>query len=183
MVPQGGLFWDGRVDTPAGPGSVPLLNPFEMDGGSVATLAAKLRRAPMRRAGTAVRALDLRRSAAGVAEALFAVARYQIEEPDFHPYTSKFDFWLEGKARLSPTSCAAFWLFNDPDKANCGGCHLDQPGADGLPPLFTDHQFEALGAPRNPALAANRDPNYFDLGICGPYRTDMTARHNIAVCS
>ena len=33
-----------------------------------------------------------------VAEALFAVARYQIEDPSFHPYTSKFDYWLEGEA-------------------------------------------------------------------------------------
>ena len=42
-----------------------------------------------------------------------------------------------------------------------------------MPPVFTDGQFEALGAPRNPALLANRDPAYFDLGICGPYRDDM----------
>ena len=32
---------------------------------------------------------------------------------------------------------------------------------------------EALGVPRNPALAVNRDPAYHDLGICGPYRTDI----------
>jgi cytochrome c peroxidase len=30
-----------------------------------------------------------------------------------------------------------------------------------------------LSAPRNTALAVNHDPAYFDLGICGPYRTDM----------
>jgi len=36
-----------------------------------------------------------------VSEAMFAIGRYQIEEPSFHPYTSKFDYWLEGKARLS----------------------------------------------------------------------------------
>ncbi|HEX4040958.1 MAG TPA: cytochrome-c peroxidase, partial [Xanthobacteraceae bacterium] len=41
--------------------------------------------------------------------------------------------------------------------------------------LFTDHQFEALGAPRNAALAVNRDPAFFDLGICGPYRNDLSA--------
>jgi cytochrome c peroxidase len=64
-------------------------------------------------------------------------------------------------------------LFNDPDKANCGGCHISQPSLDGLPPLFTDHQYEALAAPRNAALADNKDPHYFDLGICGPIRTDF----------
>jgi cytochrome c peroxidase len=47
---------------------------------------------------------------------------------------------------------------------------------DGLPPLLTDHQYEALGAPRNLALAVNKDPGYFDLGICGPARTDMATQ-------
>lgn len=174
LVPQGGLFWDGRVDTLQQQALVPMLNPLEMDGGSVATVAAKLRRAPY-----AVRMQQLfGRSifddpSLAVAEALFAVGRYQIEEPSFHPYTSKFDYWLEGKVKLTPTEFRGYQLFNDPAKADCGGCHLDQPTKDGRPPLFTDHQFEALGAPRNPALAANRDPDYFDLGICGPYRPDM----------
>jgi cytochrome c peroxidase len=42
--------------------------------------------------------------------------------------------------------------------------------------VFSDHQYEALGAPRNFALAVNKDPNYFDLGICGPYRSDMATQ-------
>ena len=29
-----------------------------------------------------------------VAEATFAVGRYQVEEPSFHPYDSKYDYWL-----------------------------------------------------------------------------------------
>ena len=59
-------------------------------------------------------------------------------------------------------------------KGDCAACHLDQPTADGQPPLFTDHQFEALGVPRNPNLALNANPDYYDLGICGPYRADLT---------
>ena len=43
-----------------------------------------------------------------VAEAMFAVGRYQIEEPSFHPYTSKYDYWLEGKARLSEAEMRGF---------------------------------------------------------------------------
>jgi cytochrome c peroxidase len=174
IVPQGGLFWDGRANTLQDQALGPLLSPLEMDGGSIGTVAAKLRRAPY-----AARMVDLFGASVfatprlAVAEALFAVARFQIEDPSFHPYTSKFDDWLEGKARLTQRELRGYRLFNDPDKANCGGCHLDQPRPDGLPPLFTDDQYEALGAPRNPALAANRDKRYFDLGICGPYRTDM----------
>jgi cytochrome c peroxidase len=67
-------------------------------------------------------------------------------------------------------------LFNDPAKGDCGACHLDQPSADGQPPLLTDHQFEALGVPRNPRLAVNEDPQYYDLGICRPYRKDLAAQ-------
>jgi cytochrome c peroxidase len=174
VVPQGGLFWDGRANTLQDQALGPLLSPLEMDGGSIRTVAAKLQRAPY-----AARMVHLFGASVfatprmAVAEALFAVARYQIEDPSFHPYTSKFDAWLEGKAQLTQPELHGYRLFNDPDKANCGGCHLDQPRPDGLPPLFTDGQYEALGAPRNRALAANRDKAYFDLGICGPYRTDM----------
>ncbi|HTV38422.1 MAG TPA: cytochrome c peroxidase [Xanthobacteraceae bacterium] len=176
MVPQGGLFWDGRADTLQNQAFSPLLDPREMDGGSIGAVAVKLQEAPY-----AARMKELFGASVfddarfAVAEALFAVGRYQIEDPSFHPYSSKFDYWLEGKARFTPSELRGYVLFNDPAKANCGGCHVDQPSRDGLPPLFTDHQFEALGAPRNAALTINRDTDYYDLGICGPYRTDMSA--------
>ena len=104
---------------------------------------------------------------------MFAVARYQVEEQSFHPYSSKYDHWLEGKARLTQAELHGLRLFNDPDKANCAGCHLSKAGSDGLPPMFTDYQYEALGVPRNTKLAINRDPAFFDMGICGPFRDDL----------
>lgn len=174
MVPQGGLFWDGRADTLQSQATFPLLSPFEMAAGTIEAVAAKLRRAPY-----APRIVQLfgesifDHPGLAVAEAMFAVARYQTEDPHFHPYTSKFDDWLEGKVSLTLAEMRGYQLFNDPAKADCGGCHVDKPTPDGLPPVFTDYQYEALGAPRNLALIANRDPRYFDLGICGPYRTDM----------
>jgi cytochrome c peroxidase len=177
IVPQGGLFWDGRANTFQDQALMPLLDPREMDGGDIAKVSAKLRQASYAKLfaelfGPGVFA----NPRLLVAEAMFAVGRYQVEEPSFHPYTSKFDYWLEGKARLSEAEMRGYNLFNDPNKANCGGCHLDQPSRDGLPPLFTDHQYEALGAPRNVALEVNKDPGYFDLGICGPARTDMATQ-------
>ncbi|WP_275949003.1 cytochrome-c peroxidase [Bradyrhizobium septentrionale] len=174
IVPQGGLFWDGRADTLQDQAIMPLLDPNEMDGGSLDIVADKLRRESYAKRfvelfGAGI--FDNRRLL--VAEAMFAVARYQVEEVSFHPYTSKFDYWLEGKARLSETELRGLQLFNDPEKANCAGCHTSAPTRDGLPPLFTDHQYEALGAPRNAALAGNADASYFDLGVCGPQRTDV----------
>jgi len=174
LVPQGGLFWDGRVNTLQSQALGPLLNPLEMDGGSVDRIAAKLRHAPyaprfVQLFGPAV----FDRATVVVTEALFAVGRYQIEDIAFHPYTSKFDRWLEGHARFTPAEARGYALFNDSARANCAACHLDRPTNIGLPPLFTDHQYEALGVPRNSQLAANGNPRYYDLGLCGPLRTDL----------
>ena len=173
-VPQGGLFWDGRADTLEQQVNGPLFNPAEMDGGSVQEVAGKL--------ASGSYAAEFKQlfgptvfdnPGLAVDEAMFAIARYQIEDPAFHPFNSRYDAWLEGKARLSRAELKGYLLFNDPQKGNCAACHLDQPTRSGEPPLFTDHQFEALGVPRNPEIPANRDPHYYDLGVCGPYRTDL----------
>jgi len=151
-----------------------LLDPREMDGGSIEIIAEKLRNAPYAKKFAALfgeRVFKDPRLL--VAEATFAVSRYQIEEPGFHPYTSKYDYWLEGRARMSEVELRGLRLFNDPEKANCAGCHSSQPSREGFPPRFTDTQYEALGAPRNSALADTRDPGYFDLGVCGPIRKDI----------
>jgi cytochrome c peroxidase len=174
IVPQGGLFWDGRAHTLQMQASGPLLDPREMDGGSNEIIAEKLRNAPYARKFAALFGERIfKNTKLLVDEALFAVGRYQIEEPSFHLYTSKYDYWLEGKARLSEAEMRGLRLFNDPEKANCAGCHTSQPTRDGLPPRFTDTQYEALGTPRNLALADTKDPDYFDLGVCGPIRKDI----------
>ena len=174
IVPQGGLFWDGRADTLQIQAEFPLLDPREMDGGDMYTVFNKFRHAPYVQSFTDLFGKNiLRNPRMLLSEAMFAVARYQIEEPSFHPYTSKYDYWLEGKARLSESEMRGYRLFNDQDKANCAGCHTSQPSRDGLPPLFTDFQYEALGGPRNTALADTKDAKYFDLGVCGPVRTNI----------
>lgn len=173
LVPQGGLFWDGRVNTLQQQANGPMFNPAEMDGGTTASLAAKLK-AYYGEDFTALFGPDLfGNPRLAVDEAMFAIGRYQIESRDFHPFSSKYDAWLAGRARFSPAELRGYRAFNDPDKGNCAACHLDSPTPDGLPALFTDFQYEALGVPRNAAIPANRDPHYYDLGICGPYRTDL----------
>ena len=106
---------------------------------------------------------------------MFALSRFQAEEPSFHPYDSKYDAYLAGKAELTPAEQRGLKLFDDPEKGNCASCHIDRPSRDGLfRPAFTDYQFEALGAPRNHELPANADPSFHDLGLCGPMRQDYT---------
>jgi cytochrome c peroxidase len=86
IVPQGGLFWDGRADTLQDQALFPLLDPNEMDGGSAEIVADKLRRGPyVNRFVELFGAGVLRNQRLLIAEAMFAVARYQVEEPSFHP--------------------------------------------------------------------------------------------------
>lgn len=173
-VPQGGLFWDGRADTLMAQATGPMMNPAEMANASIAEVAAKLER------GGYVKLLQplfgrtvVNNPAMLYDEAMSALSRYQIEARAFHRFDSKYDYWLEGKARLSPAELRGMKLFNDPLKGNCAACHISQPGADGMPPIFTDTEYEALGVPRNRALAVNRDPGFHDMGLCGPLRTDL----------
>jgi cytochrome c peroxidase len=174
MVPQGGFFWDGRASTLQDQALGPMTNPVEMANPNVAAVADKLMHSKY--IGTMKQLFGARvvnDQNLLVSEAMFAIGRYQFEDPAFHPFTSKYDAWLEGHARLTQAELHGLRLFNDKDKANCAGCHLSQPTSEGLPPVFTDTQYEALGVPRNRELALNKDPKFYDMGVCGPFRTDM----------
>ena len=174
IVPQGGLFWDGRSDTLQIQSLGPMMNAVEMGNSDVLEVARKLAHASYRNLFTPLFGNNIfDKPELLVSEAMSAVSRYQIEDVSFHAFDSKYDDWLQGEVRLTPAELRGLRLFNDPAKANCAGCHLSRVSPDGLPPLFTDTQYEALGVPRNPAIPANRDPRFFDLGLCGPFRTDL----------
>ncbi|WP_246704507.1 cytochrome-c peroxidase [Rhizobium sp. P32RR-XVIII] len=172
LVPQGGMFWDGRADSLQEQATGPLISPFEMANADKAALYRKIKKSYGDELSALFGAGILADQDMAVAEAGFALARYQIEEASFHSYSSKYDAYLRGKATLSEAEMRGLKLFDDPKKGNCASCHLDKPTADGRFPDFTDYEFEALGAPRNGAIPANADPHYFDLGICGPLRHD-----------
>ena len=176
MVPRGGLFWDGRVDTLQDQAMGPLMSPFEMDNADIALLANKIRRTYGDRIAQLAGRNVLDDPQALVGEAGFAMARYQVEDPAFHPFNSRYDDYLAGKAALTEQEMRGLKVYEDRNKGNCADCHPNKPAADGSPPLFTDFQYEALGAPRNMAIPANADAGYFDLGICGPMRDDDYAK-------
>jgi cytochrome c peroxidase len=173
--PTGGLTWDGRVNRGRDQARIPLLSPFEMANKAPADAVAQIRdgqhaRELRRLFGDDVFA-DPERAFAGIAEALEV---FQQDYRAFYPYSSKYDAYLAGRATLTAQEARGLALFDDPEKGNCGNCHRSQRGKDGTSPQFTDYGMIAVGVPRNRAIPANADSNYFDLGLCGPLRTDLS---------
>lgn len=181
-VPAGGYTWDGRYNTLRDQAMLPLFAPVEMANRDAKTLAERLSRAAY---ADEFRTLFGRGIFANPALAVRwgteALEAFELEDPSFQPYSSKFDQWLDGKAELTEQELRGKKLFDDPNGGNCATCHIDEVGANGAHPLFTDFQFEAVGVPRNPEIPFNHDPHYYDLGLCGPYRTDA-ASHDASYC-
>jgi cytochrome c peroxidase len=177
--PVGGFGWDGRFNSLHEQAAFPLLAPNEMANTGPAAVADKLRRAPYAdefRHVFGPRVFN--HPGRAYTDALLALERFELEDPSFHPYTSKYDDYLDGKAQLSAQELRGLALFDDPQRGNCASCHIDRKGADGSHPLFTDYQFQALGVPRNQEIQANASSDYFDQGLCGPLRTDESGQSN-----
>jgi cytochrome c peroxidase len=175
--PVGGFGWDGRFNSLHAQAEFPLLAPSEMANPSPAAIVDKLRRAPYAQAFRRVFGRHVFRHPARAYDgALLALERFELQDPSFHPYSSRFDAYLDGTVTLNPQELRGLALFDDPRRGNCASCHPDRKGADSSHPLFTDYQFEALGVPRNPQIQANAVRDYFDLGLCGPLRLDQAAQ-------
>jgi len=108
--------------------------------------------------------------------ATLALAKFEQEDPSFHSFDSKFDYFIKGQVQLSAQELRGFALFNNPQKGNCASCHPSSKTAT-TPALFTDFTYDNLGVPRNPDIPATADSAYYDLGLCGPDRTDLAADH------
>ncbi|MGH9410725.1 MAG: cytochrome-c peroxidase, partial [Vicinamibacterales bacterium] len=128
LVPRGGLFWDGRADSFEEQAVSPLMNPVEMANANAAAVSDKLRHFGYAARLATVTAVPLT-TAPGqpsvLDEALFAVARFEAEDPSFHPYSSRYDRWLEGRETLTAAELRGLRVFEDPSKGNCAACHLD----------------------------------------------------------
>ena len=114
---------------------------------------------------------------------LEALETWQQDYREFYPYTSKYDAWLAGKTQLTATERRGLEAFVDPARGNCARCHPATRGANGTPPQFTDYALVALGVPRNREIPANSDGTWFDLGLCGPERTDLRSKRSTADAS
>jgi cytochrome c peroxidase len=164
--PFGGLTWSGRADTVAEFVRLPLFDTDEMNNAGEEDVARKLRAAPY--------AADLAREFPGALEtpasamkALGEALQAFLTSETMSPFTSKFDDFLRGKVQLSPLEMRGLTAFENRQKGACNHCHQMYPHSNRPESsLFTTYTYDAVGVPRNRAIAANADPKRYDLGLC-----------------
>jgi len=179
-TPMGGFFWDGRENSLAAQAKGPLLNAAEMANSSVADVVDKVRAASYAKQFERVFGAEIFNDPTAAFERVaYALERYQIEDSDFAPFTSKFDAVNAGKATFTESELKGLAWFNRTDKGNCASCHPSTKPDNAPAALFTDFTYDSLGLPRNVGVGgipANNDPNFFDKGLCGPVRTDLSSQ-------
>jgi cytochrome c peroxidase len=142
----GGQFWDGRAPTLEEQAKGPFLNPVEMNNTKEGVVQAvrnshyswlfKLVYGPG--------SLDNTDTAYGlIAQAIASFER----TAQVNHFSSKYDYYLKGKAALTEQENRGLQLFNG--KGNCAACHPGTPADAKTPPLFTDFTYDNLGVPRN----------------------------------
>ena len=173
--PTGGFTHDGAVDSLSKQAAIPLLAANEMANLTAVSFTEKLQHSPVVAEFLKVFGENaLNNPELALAKAGDALEAFETEDFSFHPYSSKFDAVVSGEAQLTESESRGFIVFHDPSKGNCAKCHIDRVGGGGRPAQFTDFGFEAIGAPRNTEIPANKNPVYFDLGLCGPVRKDLS---------
>jgi cytochrome c peroxidase len=203
--PVGGFFRDGRASSLAAQAQQPFLTSFEMANADAAEVSTRLQKstATLQAFVAAYGEAALSDPATTLADMGLALAAYE-SAAEFHPFSSKYDAWLQGQAQLTAQEQNGLALFNNPAKGNCTACHPSQVQGFSSHALFTDFSYDNIGVPRNWAIPANtvgavspidgapfatvlkpvNVPDdaqyaYYDLGLCGPFEPatgDVNAR-------
>ena len=159
----GGQFWDGRAATLAEQAKQPFLNPVEMANPDKATVIKDVRKASYAELFKRVFGTDslnnVEQAYEHVAEAIAAFESTR----QFNAFTSKFDYYLAGKAKLTKQEHRGLKLYEAEEKGNCAACHPLWPDEnDGTPGLFTDFTYDNLGVPRTPDNPFYKLPETFN---------------------
>lgn len=171
----GGMFWDGRAsgwllgDPLAEQAQGPFLNPKEQAMLSPQAVVDKA-------LDSSYKALFLQVCGTTYDVPAYyecvgrSIADYE-RSPEVSAFTSKYDYYLKNKAKLTGQERRGLELFNG--KAKCANCHSG--------PLFTDFTYDNLGIPKNLANPVYRDnPGFVDAGLGGflnsagyPYQSQL----------
>jgi len=173
----GGMFWDGRAtgwtlgDPLAEQAKGPFLNPKEQAIPDAATLVAKVK--------ASIYSGDFATQCPGTDTAELyncigrAIAAYE-RSSEVSPFTSKYDYWLQGKAKLTAQEHLGRALFQG--KAKCSACHIMK----GKQPLFTDFTYDNLGIPKNPDNPVYIvNPSFIDPGLGGFLKSLYPDKENV----
>jgi cytochrome c peroxidase len=208
--PVGGFFRDGRASSLATQAQQPFLTSFEMANADAAELVGRLQNSPatLQAFIAAFGEAALADPQTALDDMGLAIAAFETEDEEFHPFSSKYDYWLQNQAQLTPQEINGLALFNNPSKGNCTACHPSQRQSYSEHALFTDFTFDNIGVPRNWAIPANKvgsvspvdgaafstvlapvdvpadaEYAYYDMGLCGPLEPasgDVHARPSLA---
>jgi cytochrome c peroxidase len=179
----GGMFWDGRAtgwvlgDPLAEQAMGPFLNPVEQAAPNMLLIVLKVAISDYTGLFEEVwgpGTLDFKYVKQNTYDVYVMIAQsiaaYERSE-EVNPFTSKFDYYLQGQVELTAQEALGLSLFNAEDKGNCAACHPSS----GDKPLFTDFTYDNLGVPKNPENPFYSQPkkinphgeDWFDLGLGG----------------
>jgi cytochrome c peroxidase len=162
----GGMFWDGRAtgwtlgDPLAEQALGPFLNPLEQNNASAQVVIDKVLESDYQDLFLEICTdpdTNPRYECIGR-----AIAAYE-RSSEVNPYTSKYDYWLKGEAKLTGQELRGLQLFRG--KGQCAACHVE--------PLFTDFTYDNVGMPRNPVNPFYSSPynpegaSWTDAGLGG----------------
>jgi cytochrome c peroxidase len=179
--PGGGFTWDGRADTLAQQVAIPLLSSFEMANTSQAAVVQVVQSASyaalfQQAFGSNV----FNDTTTAFTDVGLALQEYQLEDPSFNAYTSKYDYAVSLElsngqpVELTAAEYRGYQVYNY--TGNCFACHYNGPMTGGGGAQFTDFTYENTGAPRNAKIPANATkiglPAYYDLGLCTAVNPD-----------
>jgi cytochrome c peroxidase len=151
----GGMFWDGRAtgwtlgDPLAEQAQGPFLNPLEQNNASPQVVIDKVLASSYKNLFLQV-CTDPATYYEGIGRAIAAYER----SSEVSQFTSKYDYWLKGQAKLTGQEQLGLGLFNG--KAKCANCHTA--------PLFTDFTYDNLGIPKNPDNPFYDEPEWNPAG-------------------
>lgn len=151
----GGQFWDGRASNLNEQAQGPLLNHVEMNNANKKMVIETIKKsncASLFKEIYGETIFENTDKAFGcVTEALEAYENTL----EVNPFSSKFDLYLEGKAKLSAQEKYGLKVFNDPKKGNCAACHTSTEDEITQRVLFTDFTYDNLGVPKNTTIGSN----------------------------
>lgn len=147
----GGYFWDGRAEFIEAQVTSPLLNPKEMNNKDIGQVASKIRKAPyFNDLKKLFKISNTNDDQVIMYATMLALKSFQTSK-QVNPYTSKFDFFLQGKVKLSDAEMRGWKLFQDTTKSKCSLCHLSEENKFTNTVVFADFSYDNIGVPKHPS--------------------------------